>query len=478
MKIPLFSYIDDAIALKHELRFEIEEAQHALDSFFEQSFEHKDCFVNYTSRVKADDGLKEKIIRQNLLHMVSAEGLFAHISDLIGSRIECRFISDEEKIYRELFKLFPKKRSDGFYQCDRDPRIELRLDEPQPKSQKNGYRSYRIDGHFLGERVLNFELQIKSIVNVFWNEIDHKILYKNYNYVLTEKFVHDIMDSIMGDLVIIDRQMEMLYDQLRTLDSPQQFQARDQLKIMIGRLVQDAYLLPLREQYGVSFDFRLAIDLITDFLFARVEYESREQYATEFLRIMNDAFSGQRVLELFGERIVFDPPVHYHDPMTQDFGKRLETVANEDILWNLLVHILLDLNTHMKPRYLYRTFVDYLYFRVIDSVREAFREEGISIEEQEALIDAMTSGYLEHATAYRLLPQDFTAAGTASLKRNVAVTLRTESVEDPEAVLSHFRRFYPLRRKKTTTEEEREEAPKESENSAEAGSEKDLNQKE
>lgn len=457
MKIPLFSYIDEAIELKHSLRFEIEEAQQAIDSFFEQSFGHMDSFVNYTSRVKADDSLKEKIIRQNLLYTVSAEQLFGHISDLIGSRIECRFIRDEEQIYRTLFKLFPTKRSDGFYQCDRDPRIELRLDEAQPKNQKNGYRSYRVDGHFLGKRVLNFELQIKSIVNVFWNEIDHKILYKNYNYVLTEKFVHDIMDSIMGDLVIIDRQMEMLYDQLGTLDSPDQFQARDQLKTMIGRLVQDAYLLPLREQYHVSFDFRLAIDLITDFLFARVEYESREQYATEFLRIMDDAFSGQRVLELFGERITFDSPIHYHDPMTASFGARLERIANEDILWNLLVHILFDLNTHMKPRELFRTFVDYLYFRVINAIREAYREEGRNVEKAEELIDAMTEGYLQHATMARLLPQDFIRAGTASLKRNVSVTLRTEDPNDKEAILAHFRRFYPLRALETVEDEEKHE---------------------
>ena len=170
---------------------------------------------------------------------------------------------------------------------------------------------------------------------------------------------------------------------------------------------------------------------------------------------MDDAFSGQRVLELFGERITFDPPIHYHDPMTAKFGARLEQIANEDILWNLLVHILFDLNTHVKPRQLFRTFVDYLYFRVINAIREAYREEGRNVEEAEEWIDAMTEGYLQHATMVRLLPQDFIRSGTASLKRNVSVTLRTEDPEDTEAIMAHFRRFYPLRAIDATEDEEK-----------------------
>ncbi len=443
MKIALFSYIDEAIQVKHDLRFEIDEAQKEIDAFFRGAFQGHECFVNYTSRVKTDESLQEKIIRQNLSHVVaSPQNLFDHISDLIGCRIECRFLRDEEAVFRSLFDLFPSRRSDGFYRCGRDPRIELRLDEPQPKSQKNGYRSFRIDGHFLGEHVLNFELQIKSIVNVFWNEIDHKILYKNYNYVLTEKFVHDIMDSIMGDLSIIDHQMEMLYDHLRNLDAPAQFHPTAQMKQMIGKMIQEVYLAPLREADGIFFDFRPSIDLITDFLFARVQYESREQYATEFLRIMDDAFNGRRVMELFGEELVFDPEVRYHNSMVEGFGHRLEKTANEDILWNLLLHILMDLNTHMELCELFRTFVDYLYFRVIHTIRHAFTHAGRLPEEEEATIDRMTCLVLE-GTARDLHPQNFTASGLESLARHVAVSLRAEANGDVDHALDRFVQFYP-----------------------------------
>lgn len=413
MKIPLFKYIDDAIETKHELRFEIETAQKAIDAFFTSAFSSKEYFVNYTSRVKADDSLKEKIIRYNLAHQVKADDLFSHISDLIGCRIECRFISDEEKIYEELFDFFRTERGDGYFRLNRDPRIELRLGDPQPQSQKNGVPSYRIDGRFLGDHVLSFELQIKSIVNVFWNEIDHKILYKNYNYVLTESFVHELMGSILGDLKVIDSQMEIMYNHLRSLDRPKSFRPQAQIKMMIGRLIQDFYLAPLREG-GITFDFREPTDLITDFLFARVQYDTREQYATEFLRIMDEAFSGQRVVDLFGEKIVFDPPIRYHSKITTRIGQRLETVVNEDILWNLLLHILFDLNTHMAPRDLFRTFVDYLHFRVIHSLRRAFEEEGMSVASYTETVDRLTEQALQQMLTDPE-PCDFTEEGLKEL---------------------------------------------------------------
>lgn len=430
MKIRLFSYIDEAIEVKHRLRFEIQEAQAAIDHFFQKAYGDKEYFVTYISRIKSDDSLKEKIIRQNLSHVVSTpEDLFGHISDTIGCRIECRFVRDEVDAFRDLFRLFPKKRSDGFFQSDRDPRIELRLDESQPKEQKNGVFCYRIDGHFLGDHVLNFELQIKSIINVFWSEIDHKILYKNYNYVLTEQFVHDIMGSIMGDLNIIDRQMEMLYDHLKKLDNPSASRPLDQLKMLVGRTIQDVYLLPLKEQFHVLFDFRPAMDLLTEFLFARVEYESREGYVTEFLRLLDQTFTGKEVLALFGDRIAFDPPIAYNDAMTEELGRQLEEVVNEDILWNLLVHILFDLNPHLKTQEVYRTFVDYLYFCIIHAVRQAAQEEGLDLKLWDGAISQAT-GQILREYMQKPNPMYFTKLACEKLSRNVRLEIRNRGPEE------------------------------------------------
>ena len=54
---------------------------------------------------------------------------------------------------------------------------------------------------------------------MFWGEIDHRILYKNFNYMLTEDFFRDIMSSIKDNLSMIDRQLMLVYNHLKGMDS-------------------------------------------------------------------------------------------------------------------------------------------------------------------------------------------------------------------------------------------------------------------
>src|SRR5699024_8045081 len=115
---------------------------------------------------------------------------------------------DERLIYEELMDQFTIPVGNGYYRCRDSEFIFLNLDEIQPQSQRNGFGIYKIDGYYEDVKGrINFELQIKSLVNVFWGEIDHRILYKNYNYLMTEDFFRDIMYSIKDNLTMIDRQL-------------------------------------------------------------------------------------------------------------------------------------------------------------------------------------------------------------------------------------------------------------------------------
>lgn len=401
MKLQLFSYIDQVIEYKESLRFELEEAQKAIDDLFTSIFSSKDWFVNYSSRIKEDDSLKEKIIRQDYFRRYrEPQAMFHQLSDIIGSRIECRFINDEEVAYQALFKHFPYPNNGGFYRSDRDPRIELRLGDDQPKQQKNGFSSYRIDGRFLGRTVLNFELQIKSIVNVFWNEIDHKILYKNYNYVVTEAFVRQIMASIKGDLELIDRQLQMVYEHLTSLDQAGSWSPNQQLESFIGRTIQDIYVMPLRESSNLFFDFRASTDLLTEFLFTRVKYESKEGMASEFIRILEEASRAKLDEVRFGYTLDFDPPIDYHSDITREMGDLINKAVNENLAWNFMVAILFDLNPDQKQREIFRTFVDYIYFRIIHCVRSTFEEEGASPADHEGIIDEISMFYIRYSMVY------------------------------------------------------------------------------
>lgn len=419
LKLRLFNFIDDVIAYKNDLREELEETARALDDFFLDIFVDQDWFVNYSSRIKEDGSLKEKIVRQGLYSQVkSPEEIFGRLSDIIGCRVECHFINDEKEVYRGLFAHFPTRLEDQYYRAKKDPRIELRLGDPQPKNQKNGVKSYRLDGRFRGNHTLNFELQIKSIVNVFWNEIDHKILYKNYNYLVTEKFVREIMDSIRYNLINIDTQLEMVYDHLTDLDTLDVASTNTQLQTMVGNILQNVYVVPIREKKKLVFDFRDQTDLITEFLFTRVTYESREGMASEFIRILDEANRAKTNLDDIGYTIVLDPPIHFHSKVTALLGQGLEKAMNEDLTWNLLIHILFDLNPSQEKSEVFRTFIDYLYFRINQAVRQTFEKAGFNLGMEENFIDQLSYAYIKYVLR-NPMAYDFTLDGLDEFKESI-----------------------------------------------------------
>lgn len=367
------------------------EAKRSVERLFLTLFKEDEKFVNFSARVKEDDSLKEKIIRQNYAkHLKTPEALFAYVSDILGCRIECRFNDDEEVLYRTLFTHFNVPVEDGYFASELDSRIALKLSEKQPHKQRNGFPIYKIDGRYDGEFPINFELQIKSIVNLFWGEIDHKILYKNYNYVITEEFVREIMDSINGSLSVIDKQMRMVYDHLKHLDDGGVQDAGEQIKLIIGRIIHDVYLVRFRDETGVVLDFRKSTELITDFLFAKVQYQSRENYAAEFVRLVDDALRVSYQSNSLGESIRFEKPIKYPNPETKMLGTKLEEQMNDDLLWNMILHILFDLTDGRTQEQEYKTFVDYLYFVVIHAVRSALRKSHIPMGERQELVDPLT----------------------------------------------------------------------------------------
>lgn len=76
---------------------------------------------------------------------------FLELSDLIGIRLECRFIEDEEKLYQAIKSIFCLQRPDGYYYNDEFPNILLNLTDKQPQIQKNGFEIYRLDGIIIWE---------------------------------------------------------------------------------------------------------------------------------------------------------------------------------------------------------------------------------------------------------------------------------------------------------------------------------------
>ncbi|MGM0397075.1 MAG: GTP pyrophosphokinase [Bacillota bacterium] len=381
MKLELFDFIDETLSLIEGKSDVLDRVAGELEKFFNDSLFIKDHFLNVNYRIKSSESLKEKILRHNFyLKYETPQKLVENLSDLIGFRIECRFIEDEEKIYEDIVKLFSIREDGGYYSNPLNGSISLFLDEKQPQIQKNGFEIYKIDGKYSKDGVtVNFELQIKSMVNVFWGDIDHRVLYKNFNYMLTEDFFRDIMSSIKDNLTMIDRQLMLIYNHLSSMDASTAPAKRSQMKSLLSKIIHDIYIVKVRHEVGFVLDFKKSSDVIVNFVFMKVE-DGNGSYSENFLRVMNRLNDiGKSDID-FNNYIEFDREITYNDHFSRKFGNRILEVINKDFRWNLFFKIVYEIEEGSNADD-YEEFIYYLRYRYTDIVQRA--TEGMKLEESE-----------------------------------------------------------------------------------------------
>ena len=262
-KIDVFDYIERAANTLDANAVGFSHAADKLTEFLEATFGAIDATVAVTSRVKSRDSLREKILRNSLYKDVSAERIVFEMHDIIGVRIECRFFKDEKYLYDQIREIFSVDVGDGYFSPVGKKAIKLKLDTPQPERQKNGFNIYRIDGAvaYAGE-TYNFELQIKSLVNTFWSEIEHKLIYKNIRFSPADTLMKDMLNSIHESLTGIDHQLNLIFDRMNGNSFSNQ---QSQLQSMLTLAVNEVYTAIVKTKTGIDVS-------ITDYSEAIVHY--------------------------------------------------------------------------------------------------------------------------------------------------------------------------------------------------------------
>lgn len=345
MKLEIFDFIEEAIDHLGNLEAQLEEASDELEKFFEDEMEDFEGFLNINTRVKTKMSLKEKILRNNYYSKYeNAEEMIYDLSDLIGIRIECRFIEDENKLYRKLLKVFDITEDGKYFSTESNPDVKLKLDDKQPQRQKNGFKIFRIDGKYrIGENEITFELQIKSLVNMFWGEIEHKILYKNFNYVMIEDFFRDIMGSIKENLSMIDRQLMILHDHINEMDEDNDEVRKSQFQELLSKMIHSMYSHKIRDDIGFVVDFRKPCDIIVKYIFEKSKVYDVSSYSITFLGILGRLKDVSQNEISFMEYIEFERYIKFEDEYEKRLGEPILGSLNQDFMWNLLFRILFDI---------------------------------------------------------------------------------------------------------------------------------------
>ncbi|MBC7088584.1 MAG: hypothetical protein H5T96_09010 [Tissierellales bacterium] len=381
MKLELFDFIDKTLELIESDAEKLNNVAEELENFFNNSLFIKDHFLNVNYRIKSSESLKEKILRHNFyLKYSTPQELIENLSDLIGFRIECRFLEDEKKIYQDITTLFNIERENGYYTNPLNESIYLKLKDKQPQIQKNGFEIYKIDGKYIKEDIsVNFELQIKSMVNIFWSDIEHKVLYKNYNYMIIEDFFRDIMSSIKDNLSMIDRQLMLIYNHLDIMNASDEISKKSQLKALLSKMIHDVYSINIRNEVGVIIELKKSTDIIVDFLFMKAENDKGE-YTDEFLKILNRLNEiGEAEID-FATYLDFEREITYSDDFLYKFGNKILEIINKDFRWFVFFKMIFDIENGSNCED-FEEFLKYLELNYIELVNTAM--EGMKLEDDE-----------------------------------------------------------------------------------------------
>lgn len=390
MDISIFSFIDEMIDYINSKEDLILETDQILFEFFKELLKEDDHLLNITHRVKNTDSIREKFLRNNYTNQIKrSEEIFEVLPDLIGIRLECRFNDDEEHLYEVLRKIFTERDEEtGYYYSAVDPRILLEMSSEQPQSQKNGFSIYKLDGVFKEEKKsVRFELQIKSMVNLFWGEIDHRILYKNSSYMITEDFIREIMYSIRNNLTTIDKQLSIVYKNLEEHQANEWESTKIQLKNIVSKVIHDTYSKKTLEKTNIIFDLRSMSNLITDYIFTQLDIQKEKEFEKSVIELMNRVNSMVEKETKIGERLNIDP--NYKVERAHHFGEHLRKVINMDFNWNLCFHILFDISL-LRASDEFVNFVEYIVYTVNQAIRNGVRKFEFSKEKEDILVEELS----------------------------------------------------------------------------------------
>lgn len=362
MELKLFGFIHDVTDYIDTKNDELEIASNEIKIFLKELLEvSNDGYLNINRRVKSVPSVKEKIIRNNSYkEFDSSEEFISNLSDLIGIRIECRFIEDEYRIYGMIKRCFSMRHSDGYCYNSLNKNIRLELDGPQPQKQKNGFEIYRIDGvyDYNGE-LFNFELQIKSLVNVFWGEIEHKIIYKNNNYTVWDSFFKDIMGSINENLSMIDKQLHIIDDQFKQLNTINPSVRKNQIETTLSKMIYDIFSIKIKESIGFIVDFRKSCDTIMKYIFRSNHAENLDEYNMTLVKTFSRLNHISENKIDFTHEIMFEREIKLEDEFSRIMGETIIASLNCDFQWNIFFRILfaIELGNNVED---FETFIQFI----------------------------------------------------------------------------------------------------------------------
>ncbi|MBE6108211.1 MAG: RelA/spoT family protein [Erysipelotrichaceae bacterium] len=338
MRLQLFELVDQSTEMLRMKQPTFQYVEKKVVEVFRRILSDKDVdSIAFTSRIKSAKSLKEKMIRNKYyLECHTPEDVFLMLPDLIGVTVECRFISDENKIYQQLLGHF-KPYVQGYAQCIEDDQLFLNLNMPQPQTQRNGFTLYRIDGYYLfGDERVNFEFQIKALVHRFWSEIEHQVVYKNPHIIFNDRFMKSVLSSIHDNLEVVDHQLQIVYEQMlvQSAENSDFGMSEQGFKSFLAKSINDLYSIKMVESLGFTTDFKKCSAILSQYIYIKDFLNSENPHYR-----MIEYFEHFNLLKIsnldFTQPIYLEKQFYHSDPFCDELGRYWQSILNEDYEWHV-----------------------------------------------------------------------------------------------------------------------------------------------
>ena len=187
-----------------------------------------------------------------------------------------------------------------------------------------------------------FELQIKSLVNLFWSEIEHKIIYKNYNVLLVDDLLVEMMHSIKNNLALLDKQLLSIYRNVEQRQTDEDYQRRN-LEEAMAKMCNDIFVAQLKEQLGMNVNIKKACQTIMKYTFFPNGLFEIQTLSDSLIKAL------ERLSEISNDQVEFNIPIVfsrepvYHSTFSQIVGPYFREVMNKEFHWNLFFKILFEI---------------------------------------------------------------------------------------------------------------------------------------
>lgn len=428
MELDLFKKIEEAEQLLEDNIYWYESVENKLTEYFDELYKDSEYYIGYYSRIKDTRSLKNKIVNNKYYSKYpTSQAILDNMADIIGITLECRFKNDERNIYNTLLDNF-EMTEEGIAQSIQDPRIFLDLNKQQPLEQKNGFSNYRIDGYYRdnGEKI-NFELQIRSLVNTFWSSVEHQVIYKNNNYAGNDHFMKDMLLSVKNSLDALDFQLNNIYQQMKK-DEQESFGLYEKsMKNFLAKAIHDLYTTKLSNATNLELNLKQASAIISHYIYVCdfLRSDAPDQVMLMYLEHMNF---------LLNEEIDFHSPIQIQPFKTNDYFINLlmnyfTEVMNEDYDWHMLFLMIFTLQEENHAEVLFK-FTQFIKDLIINPTWITASLEKLDMQSEREIIEMTIAQALIDINRNEIIYESFLYDVMVTIRAYIE-TLEERIKEDP-----------------------------------------------